>query len=53
VTVADDGVGFDVGDGDRGLGLGTMADYSDVANVQLIIDSTIGEGTKVEATLPI
>lgn len=53
VTVRDDGIGFDVDAANRGLGLGTMADYSEIANVRLIIDSTIGEGTKVEATLPV
>lgn len=47
------GTGFAVDSVDRGLGMGTMIDYIEVAGGQLGLTSSVGLGTEVNGVLPI
>ena len=52
LTVSDDGRGFDVETESEGVGIGTMRDYAEAVGGRVVIDSTLGTGTTVTATLP-
>ncbi|MDA1258788.1 MAG: hypothetical protein O3C10_13265 [Chloroflexi bacterium] len=54
LTIVDDGVGFQSSaEGDSGsLGLVTMSDYADALGGTFEINSTPGEGTRVEVRIP-
>ena len=51
LRISDDGDGFDVGSTD-GRGLAAMARAAKRAGAALEVDSTVGEGTTVTATVP-
>ena len=53
VEVIDDGRGFDVGTVQRGAGLTNMEDRLDALGGNLQIDSTLGGGTTLHATVPV
>src|ERR1700694_2150269 len=53
VEVADDGRGFDVAAGTRGAGLTNMEDRLDALGGTLQIESILGVGTTVRATVPV
>ena len=59
LTVRDDGVGFDLENarqsnrGQRGFGLTSMRERSDLLGGQLSMRSEVGTGTVVEAILPL
>ena len=53
VEVIDDGRGFDVGTVQRGAGLTNMEDRLDALGGNLQIDSTLGSGTTLHATVPV
>jgi two-component system NarL family sensor kinase len=53
LTVRDDGQGFDVESGPRGLGMATMQDYAGALNGECEVHSTPGVGTEVMAVLPL
>jgi signal transduction histidine kinase len=53
VEVIDDGRGFDVGTVQRGAGLTNMEDRLDALGGNLQIDSTLGGGTTLHATVPL
>jgi signal transduction histidine kinase len=54
LTVADDGVGFDVGSAwDKGLGLVSMDERLEAIGGTFTIHSTPGAGTRLEATVPL
>jgi len=53
LTIEDNGVGFDVNQGDvRGFGLVSMRERADVIGATLMLSSTSGAGTRVEIVLP-
>jgi signal transduction histidine kinase len=54
IAVADDGVGFDFQDVDRErhFGLQLMIERLEAAGGRMIVDSKLGEGTTVAASLP-
>lgn len=54
IAVADDGVGFDLQDVDRErhFGLQLMTERLEAAGGRMIVDSKLGEGTTVAASLP-
>ena len=53
VEVIDDGRGFDVGTVERGAGLTNMEDRLDALGGNLQIESTLGGGTTLHATVPV
>lgn len=56
LVVEDDGKGFDVGTVDKtsdGLGLVGMRERANLLRGQIVIESALGEGTIVRATLPV
>jgi signal transduction histidine kinase len=54
LTIADDGVGFDVSTaGQQGIGLISMHERLDAVGGSLIIQSKPGEGTRLLATVPL
>lgn len=53
VEVIDDGRGFDVGTVERGAGLTNMEDRLDALGGKLQIESTLGVGTTLHATVPV
>lgn len=53
LSVEDDGIGFVAGTSERGLGISTMQDYISAVGGIFDIQSTLGKGTKVIATVPI
>jgi signal transduction histidine kinase len=53
VEVIDNGRGFDVGTVERGAGLTNMEDRLDALGGKLLIESTLGVGTTVHATVPV
>jgi signal transduction histidine kinase len=53
LTIADDGIGFDVGDAwGKGLGLISMAERLEAISGTLAIASTAGVGTRLEVRIP-
>jgi signal transduction histidine kinase len=54
LSVSDDGLGFDVQsvDHDRHFGLQLMSERLEAAGGRLVIDSTLGHGTTVAASIP-
>lgn len=52
LVVADDGVGFDINKGKRGIGLRNVISRVKKVEGTLHIDSTIGKGTTLSVTLP-
>ncbi len=52
LVVTDDGVGFDINKGKRGIGLRNVISRVKKVNGTLHIDSTIGKGTTLSVTLP-
>ena len=52
-TVADDGVGFELGEGPTGRGLSNMTDRMDAMSGSLLIRSEPGSGTTVSGHLPL
>jgi len=55
LEVADDGCGFDVGEAQRGQGLGliSMQDRLKLLNGDVVIESRAGSGTTVRASVPL
>jgi signal transduction histidine kinase len=53
LTIADDGVGFDVGAANHGLGLISMAERVEQVGGTLEINSHPGRGTRIEVAVPI
>ncbi len=53
LEVADDGCGFDVGRGQRGLGILGMRERAGLLGGTVTIHSRPGEGTRVQAVLPL
>lgn len=55
LIVADDGAGFDVAEATRsgGMGLNSMTKRIEQAGGTLVVDSTPGEGTRIEARAPL
>ena len=53
MAIADEGCGFDVEHSYKGLGLTGMAERMKEINGKLNIDSTLGSGTTVTATVPL
>jgi len=53
LSVEDDGMGFLVGTYEPGLGILTMQDYVGAVGGTFDIQSTLGKGTKIVATVPI
>lgn len=56
LTIVDDGVGFDlekvIGDNTKGLGIQNLYQLAESLNGELEIKSSLGSGTRIEATLP-
>ena len=52
LEVADDGTGFVLGDGDRGLGLEGMAERARLVDGEFDIVSTPGRGTTLKLRVP-
>lgn len=53
LTIKDDGAGFDTTDLTAGFGLARMRERAALLNGTLEIDSTPGDGTVVQAVLPV
>ena len=53
LTVQDNGCGFDVNATSAGLGMTAMRDYAEAAGGTRLVQSTLGLGTEVIATLPV
>jgi signal transduction histidine kinase len=53
VDIEDDGCGFDVNAATRGTGLTNMEDRIDSLGGRLQIESTVGVGTRLRATVPV
>jgi len=52
VTIADDGIGFDVNKGKKGIGLKNIASRVEKIKGTLTVDSTKGKGTTIVVTIP-
>ena len=52
VTIADDGIGFDVNKGKKGIGLKNIASRVEKINGTLTVDSTKDKGTTIVVTIP-
>ena len=52
LTIVDDGVGFDVNKGKRGIGLRNIISRSKKIHAKLDIDSKKGKGTTIIVTIP-
>lgn len=53
ISIADNGVGFNVNTADSGNGLGNMQKRAETLRGSLIINSVEGEGTNITLTIPI
>jgi signal transduction histidine kinase len=53
VTVRDDGAGFDPADRTEGFGVLGMRERAELLHGTLEIESALGQGTTIRATLPI
>jgi signal transduction histidine kinase len=53
LDIADDGQGFDATLGGHGFGLKSMGERAEELGGQLVIESELGQGTKVAASIPI
>lgn len=52
LTVRDDGQGFDPETTSGGLGMMVMSDYAQLVGGETVVESAVGKGTEVTATLP-
>ncbi|MDQ3277136.1 MAG: PAS domain-containing protein [Bacteroidota bacterium] len=53
LTIVDDGIGFDVSQKRRGIGITNMQSRVEILNGRFQIQSTPGEGTKLEVEIPV
>ena len=53
LTVTDEGRGFDPNGASERQGLGMMQDYADLTGGECTVESALGSGTKITATLPL